>query len=145
MIKLLNPEDIEYLVVHCSDSPHGRGDGAPDIHQWHIQKGWDCIGYHRVITETGQVQQGRPAYLQGAHCYGYNSKSLGVCLIGKDSFTDLQFAALKGVLSAWMHVYPKAKVVGHYELNTGKTCPNFGVQKLVCEMKCCPKRLEFDY
>lgn len=127
MIYELIADKIQYFVVHCSDSPPDRGDTARDIHRWHINKppGYDAIGYHKVILRDGTVEDGRPEYMQGAHCRGYNDRSLGVCLIGKDQFTDAQMDSLAEVLSEWDLKYSQADVVGHCDLDASKTCPNF--------------------
>lgn len=120
---------IEYLVVHCADTPDDKAFFAKDIHQWHLERGWSGIGYHRVIDRDGKIENGRPDYWQGAHVKGYNHCSLGVCLIGRKEFTRGQFSSLRALLNDWSNLYPDAKIVGHTELNPGKTCPNFDVQK----------------
>jgi len=119
--------EIKYIVVHCSDSPNGVNVGAKDIHYWHKRRGWDGIGYHRVIRRDGAIENGRPDFWPGAHCKGHNRHSLGVCLVGRDEFTERQFSSLNLVLTAWKTDHPSARVVGHYELDPGKTCPNFSV------------------
>jgi len=119
-------KNINFLVVHCSDSPQGRGDNSETIHRWHKDgNGWDGIGYHAVILEDGMIEQGRPIYWPGAHVRGHNHESLGVCLIGIKDFTGSQFAALRLLLDQWCKTYPTAKVVGHKDLDPGKFCPNF--------------------
>lgn len=126
---------IKYLVVHCSDSPNERDVTAADIHDWHKARGWDGIGYNAVITRAGYIQPGRPDYWQGAHVRdfdqdgeGDNSDSLGVCLIGRDEFTPHQFRALAAWLYDKKRQHPDAEVVGHRDLDTRKTCPNFNVR-----------------
>lgn len=124
---------IQGIVIHCSDSPHGRGDNAETIHRWHKERGWDGIGYHYVITEDGQIEKGRPDFWNGAHARGVNDTHLGVCLIGIDEFTDEQFNALESLVTKLMHKYniPSKKVVGHYIVDTKKTCPNFNVREFM--------------
>lgn len=121
------------IVVHCSDSPHGRGDDAQTIHRWHLERGWSGIGYHFVITESGEIQNGRPLYWQGAHVNGHNRNTIGICLIGRESFTDAQFVSLGNLTKGLMATYKleKKDVVGHGELDKGKTCPNFSVRKFM--------------
>lgn len=114
------------IVVHCSDSPH-RGDGAEDIHQWHLDRGWDGIGYHYVITEDGDQQPGRPLYWVGSHVAGHNANSIGICLLGQHDFTKAQIATLRKLLSRLTLQYPDAQVLGHSDLDPKKTCPNFDV------------------
>jgi len=113
-------------VIHCSDSPQGRGDNAETIHNWHLERGWDGIGYHYVILEDGTIENGRPEYWKGSHAKGYND-AVGICLIGDDKFTHSQFIALEGLLKG--HGYKHNEVVGHYAVNKEKSCPNFNVEQ----------------
>lgn len=123
-------KDIEYLVVHCSDTPNSENLTAIDIHKMHLSFGWNGIGYHKIICQSGEVEEGRPVYWAGAHVYEYNKKSLGVCLIGRDNFNSKQLNSLFKVLSLWKKQYQTAKIVGHNDFpNTSKTCPNFNVKK----------------
>lgn len=119
---------IDYIVVHCSESPDGRDDRAADIHRWHIEKSWAGVGYHAVICRDGAVEDGRPHYWHGAHVRGYNNRSLGVCLIGTSEYTEEQWRALKWLLRSWKAQYPNAQIVGHCDLDNSKTCPNFDVK-----------------
>ncbi len=120
--------DIKFIVIHCSDTPDDRPVTTEDIHQWHLERGWSGIGYHRIIQRNGIIDYGRPNYWSGAHVKGYNSESLGVCLIGRNKFEELQFRALKILLRSFTISYPNARIVGHCELDDSKTCPNFDVQ-----------------
>lgn len=125
---MLEPNAILHLVVHCSDTPDDESIGAPEIHKMHLGFGWHGVGYHRVIRRDGLVEAGRPDYWQGAHVYGHNEISLGVCLIGRNEFTDAQFDALESVLRQWQQDYPNASICGHRDFSyTQKTCPNFDV------------------
>lgn len=126
--------DIKYLAAHISDSPKDRGDTAEDIHRWHLQRGWSGIGYNAVITGTAELQQGRPDYWQGAHVRdfdqngeGDNSDSLGICIITDTAPDEDQLRTLEGWLLAKLALYPNAKVVGHRDLDSRKTCPNMDI------------------
>lgn len=121
-------EEVKYLVVHCSDSPQGRGDGAEQIHQWHQEKRWSGIGYHFVINENGGIENGRPTYWKGAHVRGYNHKSIGVCLIGRGEYTEEQLNALRGLLTRLSREFSNAVIVGHRDLDSNKECPMFDVR-----------------
>ncbi len=127
---------MKWIVVHCSASPHGRGDDAETIHRWHRERGFDGIGYHWVILESGRVQPGRPPFWKGAHVRGYNKDSLGICLIGRgeDEFTHAQMKALTALLTDLHADYPEAAIVGHRDLNPDKECPGFDVRDLVDDM-----------
>lgn len=135
------------IVVHCSDSPWGS---SPEIRKWHLDRGWSDIGYQYVIDNgkikpdyyldcmNGSVEVGRPIDgdmmvefgEKGAHAYGYNSDSIGICLIGKEVFTPAQMGSLFGLVSDLMikfKIEPE-NVVGHYELDPKKTCPNLDME-----------------
>ena len=122
----LAPDSIDMLVVHCSDTPDDQPLGARDIQTMHLGFGWDGIGYHQVIRRDGTRESGRPNYWKGAHVKGVNDRSLGVCLIGRTSFTPAQMHSLAGLLFEWLALYPSARVLGHRDaVETHKTCPNF--------------------
>ena len=127
---MLKPENIKYLIIHCSDTGNNNNIDASIIHKMHINFGWEGIGYHKVILRSGIIENGRPEFWTGAHVKGKNKNSLGVCLIGTDKFTNKQFLSLKKVLFKWKKKYPNAQIIGHRDaVKTNKTCPNFNVRK----------------
>jgi N-acetylmuramoyl-L-alanine amidase len=117
--------------------------GRKEIDLWHRQRGMFEIGYHRVIRRDGTIEQGRQDDEMGAHALGFNSFSLGVCLVGgtgplpvaepEANFTPAQMRALNSLLLGWKHSYADAKIVGHHELpsphSRSKACPSFNVQQ----------------
>ena len=127
---MLKPENINYLIIHCSDTGNNNNIDASIVHKMHINFGWEGIGYHKVILRSGKIENGRPEFWIGAHVKGKNKNSLGVCLIGTDEFTNEQFLSLKKVLLKWKKKYPNAQIIGHRDaVITSKTCPNFDVRK----------------
>ena len=133
---MLYPSNIKLLVVHCSDTDDNQNINATDIHKMHLSFGWDGIGYHKIICKSGKIENGRPEYWIGAHVEGKNSFSLGVCLIGRDEFTNKQFNSLEKILKTWKALYPHAKIVGHCDTgDTQKTCPNFDVDTWLKKIK----------
>lgn len=125
----MKAENIKYLVVHCADTPNGRDDTAEDIHGWHLARGWDGVGYHFVIRPGGLIERGRPTYWKGSHVRGHNHESIGICLDGRDQFDDGQLHGLRELLGELLTKFTNAKPVGHNELDSHKTCPNFDVQE----------------
>lgn len=113
------------IVIHCSDTPTGRDVRAHEIHAWHVGQGWDAIGYHAVVELSGKVEQGRPWYVVGAHARGHNTNSLGICIVGRGEYSSAQVSSLKVKVRMWMREFgiDKDSVVGHYELDSGKSCP----------------------
>ena len=125
---VLEPRAVRHLVVHCSATPDAEDIGAREIHAMHLGFGWHGIGYHRVVRRDGRIEAGRPDCWIGAHVLGHNAVSLGVCLIGCEAFTDVQFDALEKVLREWQALCPNASIRGHRDFAyTEKTCPNFDV------------------
>lgn len=135
--------NLNRIVIHCSDSTWGTGD---DIHRWHLERGWDGIGYHFVITNgrakstdsyieknDGILQNGRPVTKVGAHVQGHNGDSIGICLIGTHWFSSKQLQiTLPNLLTDLMFRYkiPANKIYGHFELDENKTCPNIDMTAL---------------
>lgn len=120
---------VNTIIIHCSDSPRGRGDGAAAIDLWHRERGFDMIGYHYVILEDGNVENGRPEFIQGAHVRGHNKGSIGICLIGDDHPTVLQSASLAHMVRDIMTRHEIKTICGHRELDSGKSCPNFDIDE----------------
>lgn len=130
----------DYIVVHCADTYASMDIGAKEIRKWHVEdNGWSDIGYHFVIRRDGTREIGRKIDAQGSHVKGFNSCSVGICLVGGkgddgkacNNFTKAQFDALWEVLQILRVHYPKAEVVGHRDLNGGKQCPSFEVSKWI--------------
>lgn len=145
----LDPNKVEFIVLHCSATPEGLDLNANDINRMHRNRGFSMIGYHKLIKLNGAVEDGRPLDKQGAHVRGYNHKSVGICYIGgldsarkaKDTRTPMQTVALANEVAALKQKFPNAKVVGHRDLSPDldgdgvvekhewmKMCPSFSVQ-----------------
>ena len=45
-------------------------------------RGWSDIGYHFVIDKAGNIYQGRPETVLGAHTSGANTGNIGTCVLG---------------------------------------------------------------
>ena len=45
-------------------------------------RGWSDIGYHFLVDMGGNIYQGRPETVLGAHVGGANTGNIGVCIIG---------------------------------------------------------------
>lgn len=124
------------IIIHCSDSLFGS---SIEINKWHLGRGWDSIGYHFVICNgqveknnylscmDGTIERGRDIDNLGAHARRYNDY-IGICLIGKESFTENQFKSLEKLVKQLMFKFciPIDRVIGHYEVSN-KRCPNFDV------------------
>jgi len=125
---------INFVIIHCADTPADMDIGAEEIRRWHTDpkpkgNGWSDIGYHHVIRRDGTVEPGRDERRIGAHAYGRNEDSIGVCMVGGKpdcNFTAAQWATLATLVPELLDRYPFAQVIGHRDVS-GKTCPNFDV------------------
>ena len=134
-------KQTDYIVVHCSASKPSEDTDAATIDRWHRQRGFTMIGYHYVIKADpdGTIESGRDEEAVGAHVVGYNSVSVGVCMVGGvtangpsgkpvNNFTGAQFASLTKLLKELKVKYPSAKIQGHRDFpNVAKACPCFDV------------------
>lgn len=136
--KPMRPDQVRYIVVHCSASQPKAKVDASVIERWHRERGFLMIGYHYVILRDGVVQYGRKLDQPGAHAEGFNNKSIGICLVGginekgepENNFTHEQFVALKGLIAGNRVVFPNAEVLGHRDLpGVKKACPSFDVRE----------------
>ncbi len=137
-MRKLEKEKVRYIVVHCSATMPGQKCDAEVIDGWHRQRGFEMIGYHYVVMPDGSVEHGRPLFYQGAHVRNFNAQSIGVCYVGgldaqgrtADTRTPAQKETLLRLLKELKARFPKARVVGHCELDRGKACPCFNVGTL---------------
>lgn len=112
--------------------------GAHEIDRWHKQRGWSGIGYHWVIKRDGTIEDGRPVNKVGAHVKGYNTGSLGLCMVGgvnndgdaDNNFTDKQWHSLELMARGIKAMIPHITIHGHNEY-ANKACPSFSVQTWV--------------
>jgi N-acetylmuramoyl-L-alanine amidase len=128
---------VSLLIIHCSATPPDMDIGAHEITKWHKDRGWSDIGYHGVIRRDGTYEDGRDINKVGAHVKGYNTGSIGICLVGgvdknndaEDNFTDAQYRTLSLVCRGAKAVIKDLTIHGHREFDKGKECPSFSVQK----------------
>lgn len=133
-----NRTRTDFIAIHCSATSEKSDIGAEDIDRWHRKQGWACIGYHYVIRRNGTLEVGREEKKIGSHVQGFNSNSIGICMVGgvdaddiskaENNFTPAQFATLKKLLVDLKARYPKAKIQGHRDFpKVRKACPSFSV------------------
>lgn len=135
--------EITSIIVHCSATRPDMDIGVDEIRKWHTDpkpkgRGWSDIGYHYVIRRDGQIETGRPLQRPGAHAYGHNAHSIGVCLVGgvdgkgqpRKNFTPSQLRALRGHIQYHYDNYSSiTTVLGHRDLpGVRKACPCFDVR-----------------
>lgn len=97
-----------------------------DIHRWHKGNGWAGIGYQFLVRKNGEIHEGRPINTVGAHAYGFNDESIGICFEGnfeKEKMPKAQKEAGKWLVAYVRQLYPTiTEVVGHRDL-MATACP----------------------
>ena len=112
---------IDSIIIHCSATKTGQDFTAMDIDGWHRKRGFNGIGYHYVIRLDGKVEKGRDVSLVGAHCKGWNERSIGICYIGgldengcpADTRTNEQKRALSQLVIDLKNKYDIHQILGH--------------------------------
>lgn len=138
------PNVPKFLIIHESDSDFGD---VATIRRWHMAppRCWRDIAYQKVIlcgkraskdpydaALDGLIEQGRADKEIGAHCIGYNSKSIGICVVGvldDHAMSQRQWESLCDACIRLCRRYsiPAENILGHRETASGKaegkSCP----------------------
>lgn len=120
----------KYIILH-----HRAGCGdVKSIHAGHLKNGWSGIGYHFYVRKDGSVFRGRPIGMVGAHCTGYNDKSIGVCFEGNfenETMSPQQIKSGRALVSHLKDLFPNAEIVRHREFQS-TACPgrNFPFEEI---------------
>ncbi len=136
-------------MLHCTDTKPGQDFTIKKLSDSHKARGFgDYPGYHLYIRRDGSLYYCRPLRLKGCHVSGHNAHSIGVCTEGghrqdapfpserqyaeykasgrgftEDNRTAEQLVVLHEVLTTLLEMFPQARIVGHHDLNPGKSCP----------------------
>lgn len=124
--------DIHELIWHCTATPEGRPVTVAEIDAWHKSRGWNGIGYHKVVYLDGTVHDGRPIDQIGAHVEGHNTGTIGYVYVGgtdskgvpKDTRTLAQKTTMLRLTKEAINQFHLRKVTGHREY-AAKACPCF--------------------
>ena len=118
---------IKFIAVHHSQR---KIDSLKRIKELHVKiNKWEDIGYHFLIDKNGKLYKGRSEKFIGAHVYGHNKDSIGICLIGnfdEEKPTKKQIQTLMKFLKQKTKKFkiPTNNILGHREFpNVIKTCP----------------------
>lgn len=112
----------ERIILHhsaCSSCT------AEQIHQWHLNNGWEGAGYHFLVRKDGQIYRLRPEAFVGAHAYGSNYNSIGICAEGNfenETMPEAQKNSLIELVSYLKGKYGISKVLKHSDVNN-TACP----------------------
>lgn len=140
---------VNEVTIHCSATRRDWmasktfAEQFAEIRRWHVQdRGWKDIGYHWLISRSGQVLMGRRETTIGAGVEGRNRGVIHVCLLGgfgsaetdrfADHFTASQDITLRQVLEGIGTRTQVRRISGHNEF-AAKACPGFTVSQWLKE------------
>ena len=133
----LRPENVRYLIVHCTATRCTADYRPEDLIRDHEARGWSAVGYHFFIRKNGQIYQFRRTDEKGAHCRGRNAQSIGIAYEGgldddaepADTMTNLQIDSMRVLIKALARQFPNIVVRGHRDFNPAKACPCFDAKQ----------------
>lgn len=124
---------IKRIIVHHSGTTVLQT--IETIHNYHKNtRGYAGIGYHFYVRKDGSIYRGRPLEYVGAHAYGSNADSVGICFEGdfnKETMQEKQLNAGKELISYLKDTYKIAQVQPHRAV-CSTSCPgnNFPLEKI---------------
>lgn len=141
---------IKYIVIHCTAGPSNQST-AVILDFWKRVKRWQNVGYHKLISADGTVEElARPEQKTNGVA-GYNSHAYHICYKGgqggKDTRTEAQKEALAREIRWAKKKFPNAIILGHRDLSPDldadgivephewtKECPSFDVKEWLKEI-----------
>ena len=115
-------KSTERIILHHAAA---QNCSAEDIHRWHLNNGWSGAGYHFLVRKDGKVYRLRPEEKVGAHAYGANYNSLGICFEGdymQEDMTEAQKEAGKELVAYLKNKYKISTVQAHRDV-CATSCP----------------------
>ena len=136
---------INLLVIHCSATKENQSFTLQTLEALHRKRGFDGIGYHYYIHQSGGVVNTRLLGRIDAHAKGFNRNSIGICYEGgldrdgkpKDTRTPEQRAAIHQLVNELLIRFPGCRVCGHRDLSpdlnrNGKIESNEWIKQCPC-------------
>ena len=115
-------KSTERIILHHADA---KNCSAEDIHRWHLNNGWSGAGYHFLVRKDGTIYRLRPEDKVGAHAYGSNYNSLGICFEGDYMEEDMSAEQIKAgqeLVTYLKHKYNITTVQKHKDV-CATNCP----------------------
>jgi N-acetyl-anhydromuramyl-L-alanine amidase AmpD len=119
---MLTRKATQRIILHHADA---KTCSAEDIHRWHLANGWAGAGYHFLVRKDGTIYRLRPEDKVGAHAYGSNYNSIGVCFEGnymEEDMPEVQKQAGKELVVYLKNKYNITTVQAHRDV-CATSCP----------------------
>lgn len=142
------------IIIHCSATREDRSYTAAQLDADHKARGFrrpdqtqplKHIGYHYYIRRSGEIITGRHENEQGAHCLGWNNRSIGICYEGglsatgkpKDTRTPQQKQAINQLVNQISTRHTITSIIGHRDTSpdlngNGKIDPHERIKECPC-------------
>jgi len=123
--------EIDTVVVHHSGPPTDQRCTLDAIAAWHVwgtsdhKVEWPGIAYDVVVYADGRAYLVKPPDLVGYHCGEWNTRSVGIVLVGDYSDSappDAQLEAARQVISWWRAQGLVTQIKAHREIRP-TACP----------------------
>lgn len=130
---MANP--VQYVVIHHSEYPEACNtteqciaamQEMQNMHQY--DNGWNDIGYSFGVGGDGNAYEGRGWSSVGAHAPGYNTISIGICIIGswmEKLPSQIQLQKVHDLIDYGVRIAmisPDYKLIGHRQAKN-TSCP----------------------
>lgn len=143
--------NIKYIVLHCTGGPANQTTATIKSF-WKKVNGWNNVGYHKLISADGTVEElAKPEQITNG-VKGHNANSYHICYkggqAGKDTRTEAQKQALYNEVKKAKAMFPGAVILGHRDLSPDlnadgiispnewtKECPSFDVKEWLKEVE----------
>jgi len=133
------PDAYQTVVVHHSVIDAGEDIATlQDIQDTHrTDRGWADVAYHYFVGQSGIVYEGRDVTVRGAHVGGFNTGSVGVCLLG--DFTQItpppaQIVAARDLIRWLTDKLALTHLAGHNDFNAETQCPGTNLIPLLATL-----------
>ena len=132
-------DSYQTLIVHHSSFYEADGLATlREVQRLHREERmWADIGYHFLIDIDGTIYEGRELAARGVHTGGYNTGSVGVCLLGDFRFVAPAAAQWEGTVSLGRWLVAELAVshlAGHRQFNASTECPGAALSARLPEM-----------
>ena len=122
---------VSKVFIHCSATDSLKHDNIQIITQWHLERGFNGIGYHFFIDKKGVLHKGRSLENIPASQKGHNTGSIAICVSGLNDFTKASLSTLKALCEAINISYNNNITFhGHCEVSN-KSCPVFDYKSIL--------------
>ena len=132
-------ESYQTLIMHHSSFYEADGLATlNEVQRLHREdRKWADIGYHFLVDIDGAIYEGRDLAVRGVHTMGYNTGSVGVCVLGDFRFVTPSAAQWGATveLGRWLvEALALTHLAGHSQFNATTLCPGAALLARLLEL-----------